>query len=305
VLPEDRNPGRTLFLKGREWFFALLLPAALTAWLRLSIYGSVMVEGRPLPPQPDAFYQLRRISLTVPVFPLVPVTEEMLNWPRGAPCHWSPGFTWAAAAFVKVLGGGSYPEGTAVFFPVLPGVLAVLAAVGVTRMLVPPERGGDLVALGAGFIAAVMPWNIRTSQFANVDHHIFEVLTMLLLGGWVLAAARWKKPRTINISRYPSRAPFSVDKIQYSCREGSVIYKTKMVKGPNRNFQVCDPLDFLAAVTSHIPDRREHSVRYYGWYSSVQRGRRRKQGFEDSPLKHRRWKTTPFAPVPLVGLGRG
>ena len=82
---------------------------------------------------------------------------------------------------------------------------------------------------------------------------------------------------TFNISRHLIRAPFSVDKIQYSCRESSVIYKTKMVKRPNRNFQVYDPLDFMAAVTAHIPDRREHLGRYYGWYSSVQRGKRRKR----------------------------
>lgn len=60
------------------------------------------------------------------------------------------------------------------------------------------------------------------------------------------------------------------------------------VKGPNRNFQVYAPLDFLAAVTAHIPDRREHLVRYYGWYSSVQREKRRKQGIEQSLLKRRR-----------------
>jgi hypothetical protein len=47
--------------------------------------------------------------------------------------------------------------------------------------------------------------------------------------------------------------------------------------------QVYDPLDFLAAVTAHIPDRREHLVRYYGWYSSVQRGKRRKLGLETKP----------------------
>jgi len=84
-----------------------------------------------------------------------------------------------------------------------------------------------------------------------------------------------------NISRYLIRAPFSVEKIQYSAREGSVIYRTKMVKGPNRNFQIYDPLTFLAAVTSHIPDRGEHLVRYYSWYSSVQRGKRRKLGLEE------------------------
>jgi hypothetical protein len=69
-----------------------------------------------------------------------------------------------------------------------------------------------------------------------------------------------------NISRYLIRAPFSVDKIQYSCREGSVIYKTKMVKGPNRNFQVYDPLDFLAAVTAHIPEQLD--VKYVPFFDS-------------------------------------
>jgi hypothetical protein len=63
-----------------------------------------------------------------------------------------------------------------------------------------------------------------------------------------------------------------------------VIYKTKTVAGPNRNFEIFDPLDFLAAVTSHIPNRGEHLVRYYGYYSSVQRGRRRRQGWEKMPL---------------------
>ena len=83
-----------------------------------------------------------------------------------------------------------------------------------------------------------------------------------------------------NISRYLIRAPFSVGKITWAPGR-TVIYRTKMVKGPNRNFQVYDPLDFLAAVTAHIPDRGEHLVRYYGWYSSVRRGRRRKLGLEE------------------------
>jgi hypothetical protein len=60
---------------------------------------------------------------------------------------------------------------------------------------------------------------------------------------------------------------------------------TKMVPGANRNFEVFDPLDFLAAVTAHSPNRGEHLVRYYGWYSSVQRGRRRRQGREKVAFK--------------------
>jgi hypothetical protein len=35
-------------------------------------------------------------------------------------------------------------------------------------------------------------------------------------------------------------------------------------------------LDFLAEVTQHIPDKGEHLVRYYGWYSHRQRGIRKR-----------------------------
>ncbi len=46
--------------------------------------------------------------------------------------------------------------------------------------------------------------------------------------------------------------------------------------GPKRNFQVFSALDFLAEVTQHIPNKGEHLVRYYGWYSHRQRGIREK-----------------------------
>ena len=69
-----------------------------------------------------------------------------------------------------------------------------------------------------------------------------------------------------NLARYLIRAPFSMDKIHYDPAAQTVIYKTKMVDGPNRNFELFDPLDFLAAVTSHVANRGEHLVRYYVEY---------------------------------------
>jgi hypothetical protein len=36
-----------------------------------------------------------------------------------------------------------------------------------------------------------------------------------------------------------------------------------------------DPHEFLARVIMHIPEPRRHSVRYYGWYSNISRGKRR------------------------------
>jgi len=48
----------------------------------------------------------------------------------------------------------------------------------------------------------------------------------------------------------------------------------QLLVGPFRNFQVFDPLDFLAEVTQHIPDGGEHWLRYYGRYSKKTRGQR-------------------------------
>jgi hypothetical protein len=49
-----------------------------------------------------------------------------------------------------------------------------------------------------------------------------------------------------------------------------------------RNFEVFSACDWLAALTAHIPNAGEHLVRYYGWYSNVSRGKRRKAQGEES-----------------------
>lgn len=87
---------------------------------------------------------------------------------------------------------------------------------------------------------------------------------------------------------YFLRCPFSQARMIEVTEAGKVIYKTEhnavgrfpepgddeLLAGPSRNFQVFDPLDFLAEVTQHIPDPGAHLVRYYGWYSNKTRGQR-------------------------------
>jgi hypothetical protein len=95
---------------------------------------------------------------------------------------------------------------------------------------------------------------------------------------------------------------------------GKVIYKTEhnavgrfpepgddaLLAGPSRNFQVFDPLDFLAEVTQHVPDPGEHLIRYYGWYSNKSRGQRAQRqppaaaaSFGDLLPQFRRFLTCP------------
>ena len=42
------------------------------------------------------------------------------------------------------------------------------------------------------------------------------------------------------------------------------------------NTKEFDAVDFIASLASHIPNKNEQMVRYYGFYSNVCRGKRKK-----------------------------
>ena len=99
------------------------------------------------------------------------------------------------------------------------------------------------------------------------------------------------------LAQYILRCPFSLARVVRLTDDGSVIYRAErdhcrrfpgaasadLRGGPRRNFQVFSALDFLAEVTQHIPEKGEHLVRYYGWYSHRQRGIRAKNRKATSP----------------------
>ena len=72
------------------------------------------------------------------------------------------------------------------------------------------------------------------------------------------------------LARYIIRASFSQERIQYLADAGIVIYSAK--GGKDR--KVFDAPEWLAAMCTHVPNRGEQMVRYYGWYSNVTRGKR-------------------------------
>ncbi|KKK68253.1 hypothetical protein LCGC14_2945930, partial [marine sediment metagenome] len=45
--------------------------------------------------------------------------------------------------------------------------------------------------------------------------------------------------------------------------------------------ELLNPAEFLARVIMHVPEPRRHLVRYYGTYSNVSRGKRRRQDEAD------------------------
>ena len=68
-----------------------------------------------------------------------------------------------------------------------------------------------------------------------------------------------------NISRYIIRASFSTERLNYISEDSRVIYKSKS-GNDTKEFEV---LDFIASITSHIPNRNEQTLRYFGYYSNV------------------------------------
>lgn len=74
------------------------------------------------------------------------------------------------------------------------------------------------------------------------------------------------------VAGYILRAPLSQEKMRYLEEKDQVIYQSGK-KGSEK--KVFTALDWLAALTAHIPNRGEQMVRYYGWYSNKSRGIRK------------------------------
>ncbi len=93
------------------------------------------------------------------------------------------------------------------------------------------------------------------------------------------------------LAQYMARSPFSLARLIHITPAGKVLYKADkdhcqrypqpvsadLFGGVARNFQVFDPLDFLAELTQHIPNQGEHLIRYYGRYANKTRGLLAKQ----------------------------
>jgi len=89
------------------------------------------------------------------------------------------------------------------------------------------------------------------------------------------------QPAVERLARYIMRPPISLERIRWD-GDGEVFYQPKgghdgRARPPGDVAEAFDPAEFLARVIMHIPEPRGHLVRYYGAYSNVSRGKRRRQ----------------------------
>lgn len=117
------------------------------------------------------------------------------------------------------------------------------------------------------------------------------------------------------LAQYMARSPFSLARIVGIGPGDQVLYRAgkqrpqkypdqaspQLFPGAARNFQVSAPLDFLADILQHIPDKGEHPIRYYGYYSNKARGvRARKEGDPSQDRQAPASPGKPDAPTPAA-----
>jgi hypothetical protein len=86
-----------------------------------------------------------------------------------------------------------------------------------------------------------------------------------------------------DLARYIIRACFSQQRMTYISAadtldgQAKVIYRSK----DGRTSKTFEALDWLAQLVTHIPNKGEQMVRYYGYYSNKSRGMRKKARTDD------------------------
>jgi len=80
-----------------------------------------------------------------------------------------------------------------------------------------------------------------------------------------------------NLARYIVRASFSQERMTYVPEEAKVVYKSK----DRKQEKIFDALEWITAMCSHVPNKGEQMVRYYGFYSNVSWGKRKKRDSDE------------------------
>jgi len=87
------------------------------------------------------------------------------------------------------------------------------------------------------------------------------------------------KQEAERVGKYMIRPILSLKRLSFDKAQGQVIYQYGK---HSSKLERMDYLEFIARVTSHIPDKGQVTLRYYGLYSNAHRGKMRKAGVDPS-----------------------
>jgi hypothetical protein len=83
------------------------------------------------------------------------------------------------------------------------------------------------------------------------------------------------------VARYMAKPILALKRLSFDEDQGKVIYQYG--DGDTDRLEM-DYLDFIARLTTHIPDKGQVMIRYYGLYSNAHRGKEKKRGQPASAL---------------------
>ena len=98
------------------------------------------------------------------------------------------------------------------------------------------------------------------------------------------------------LARDYARNPVALERLTYDRSAKAVTYRSDTSEGPTAGTETEDPLEFLARVLVHIPDKGHVTTRYDGWYANRPRGLRRQA--EPAELVRRRRSSPPHGWLP-------
>jgi hypothetical protein len=181
----------------------------------------------------------------------------------------------------------------------MPGVIAAIQTFG-DRINLHPHRH-FLVTEGGVDEAGVfrMTPRIDDSRLASLFAREvlgFLVSEKLLSPEWADRILSWRhtgfnvhsrvraktKREAERVGKYMIRPLFSLERLSLDKREGRVGYRYG--KEPEE-VERMDYLEFIARVTSHIPDKGQVTVRCYGLYANAHRGKVKKASLAAFPLR--------------------
>ena len=72
----------------------------------------------------------------------------------------------------------------------------------------------------------------------------------------------------LRLARYCARNPVALERLEYDASARQVRYRSDKADGPTAGTETVDPLEYLARVTAHIPNKHQVFTRYYGYYAN-------------------------------------
>lgn len=160
---------------------------------------------------------------------------------------------WHPHLHLLVTDGGFRPDGTFVMWPVQ-----------------------DTARLTEAFRRAVLRLFVRLELF---DEEQAAGMLTWPHSGFHVHAAVWvpedDRAFATRLARYCARNPVALERLTYDRAAKAVTYRSDKSEGPTAGTETVDPLEFLARLLVHIPDKGYVTTRYYGWYANRPRGMRR------------------------------